>query len=1200
MYCSRCNGLLLEGFMQIVIYGKSLQHEGGGGNFCCDILKAPKNLNDCGSHVTNGCQDEIQDPSVHPWGGLTTTHDGSLTLLKCYLFSKSLNGLQNVFDSACARERERELLYPDACGGGGRGWISQGMTSYGRGHGTRESCALHTARLSCDTLMDFWSALGEETRQSLLRMKEEDFIERLLCRFDSKRFCRDCRRNVIREFKELKELKRMRREPRCTSWFCVADTAFQYEVSDDSVQADWCQTFSDTVGSYHHFEWALGTGEGKSDILEFENVGMNGSVQVTGLDLGGLTACFITLRAWKVDGRCTELSVKAHALKGQQCVHCRLVVGDGFVTITGGESIRSFFEHAEEAEEEEDDDSMDKDGNELDGECSRPQKHAKSPELAREFLLDAATVIFKEKVEKAFREGTARQNAHSIFVCLALKLLEDRVHVACKEIVTLEKQMKLLEEEEKEKREEEERKERRRTKEREKKLRKKERLKEKERDKEKKCPESNDITMLPVILKDGTSPSVDEELNNTICCRDSLSETGDISLSRPRSPDIQDQQFSYGFETCILEKDLCDGPDGKVANLEEGTGFSTEQAKYSRRRLKLQKEIQLDPSSKWSDRRRFAVISESGVVVNKSELRHHSDDFDTPSPVNGLYRQSRINGPKSNSQNCGLKFSENFHCPHYKMNNRYDFHSCSCHQNIECRVKVEPHVSSSRVDQERKSVGKSETVMDMSKQFYCGNKYSPVDHIRDGCGRIKSKSNMGNNPKKVWEPVQSQKKCSWSSSDSDVTMSLSTKVEAVNLDNKLLKSSGKTCSSEVTGSSIEIYHDDNNMTESRDCSLETVEDCQSRYHEEVIDCFSTETAYEEIISCPAKNFASSKISHPSIGSTVSSDNCSSCPSEGDSNTVSSNSGHIESSSTSDSEDACQQSEGGETSTFSGNAYSNCSEVGLDKKPSTNGAEVFESRKPFALQPNGQRMKILGNPPSTTVQDPDNRIPAVSRGLQHQVVFPPMHNHNLQFPLFQAPSTMGYYHQTPVSWPAAPTNGLMSFSQPNHYLYAGPLGYDLNGNSRFCMQYGSVQHLATPVFNSGPVPAYQLGEHGLNSEVRTETRMMQETLTEAIKERMVPARSHSTEAPPSGQGGKIDNPAKLHNGNTGFSLFHFGGPVALSTGCKSDPLPSKEGMVGDLSSKVSADENDPACNNKETAMEEYNLFAASNGMRFSFF
>lgn len=48
------------------------------------------------------------------------------------------------------------------------------------------------------------------------------------------------------------------------------------------------------------------------------------------------------------------------------------------------------------------------------------------------------------QVEKAFREGTARQNAHSIFVCLALKLLEERVHVACKEIITLEKQVLIV------------------------------------------------------------------------------------------------------------------------------------------------------------------------------------------------------------------------------------------------------------------------------------------------------------------------------------------------------------------------------------------------------------------------------------------------------------------------------------------------------------------------------------------------------------------------------------------------------------------------------------------------------------------------------------------------------------------------------------------------------------------------------------
>lgn len=125
------------------------------------------------------------------------------------------------------------------------------------------------------------------------------------------------------------------------------------QVSDDSIQADWRQTFADTMGSYHHFEWAVGTTEGKSDILEFENVGTKGRVQVSGLDLGGLSACFITLRAWKLDGRCSEFCVKAHALKGQQCVHCRLIVGDGYVTITKGESIKRFFEHAEEAEEEE-------------------------------------------------------------------------------------------------------------------------------------------------------------------------------------------------------------------------------------------------------------------------------------------------------------------------------------------------------------------------------------------------------------------------------------------------------------------------------------------------------------------------------------------------------------------------------------------------------------------------------------------------------------------------------------------------------------------------------------------------------------------------------------------------------------------------------------------------------------------------------
>ncbi|KAJ0088292.1 hypothetical protein Patl1_32928 [Pistacia atlantica] len=1204
MYCSRCNGLLLEGFLQIIMYGKSMLQDGTVAQLPSNRTAASKNQNDSGSIMTNGCQNDIQDPSVHPWGGLTTTRDGSLTLLELLFVFKVSQRTAKCY--ARARERERELLYPDACGGGGRGWISQGMASFGRAHGTRETCALHTARLSCDTLVDFWSALGEETRQSLLRMKEEDFIERLMYRFDSKRFCRDCRRNVIREFKELKELKRMRREPRCTSWFCVADTAFQYEVSDDTVQADWRQTFSDTVGTYHHFEWAVGTGEGKSDILEFENVGMNGSVQVNGLDLSGLSACFITLRAWKLDGRCTELSVKAHALKGQQCVHCRLVVGDGFVTITRGESIRRFFEHAEEAEEEEDDDSMDKDGNELDGECSRPQKHAKSPELAREFLLDAATVIFKEqacfyirimqwsfetvtvavlKVEKAFREGTARQNAHSIFVCLALKLLEERVHVACKEIITLEKQMKLLEEEEKEKREEEERKERRRMKEREKKLRRKERLKGKERDKEKKYGASDHSPVRPDVSKDESLLSVDEEPSNAISCRDTVSETGDV-LSRPGSPEVLHEQYSNGCTTSQMENYCYDSPDGEVMGAKDGNGsFQIEQSKFSRRRLKFRKEVQLDSPLKWSERRRFAVISESGSMVNRSESRYHSDNYETPRGSNGLNRQLWMNTSKSSHRNCSVKYNEKVHCSNNRLSDRYD-HSCSCNQHNEYRAKVEPHVSATRVGRESKSV----ILEDPKSKLLWETVPPPEIHFI---------------PRKFGSPMELQKKYPRSNSDSDVTLRSTTfKGEGVEHDNNLVKSSCETFSSKASGNLCQNDDEDVNMKKSRDSTLSTDETCQNGLHLDAKDaCYSTEAAYNEAGLCHSRNSTLTGIADPNTSSTSNSDNCSSCLSEGDSNTVSSNHGNLESSSTSDSEDASQQSEGRDASECTQNVFSECHEVEMEKKQCTNGDENLVSRPMNGLPPHGMGSKFQGNLLTKTSQNPDKGISNVSMGSEHQGVCPPLHNQNMQFPVFQPPSTMGYYHQNPVAWPAAPANGVMPFPHTNHYLYAGPLSYGLNGNSRMCMQYGALPHVPTPVFNPSPVPLYQPVTKANGMEEQThfsKAGVAQKALNDANTKRGAPARSHLSDAPANAEGGQSDDSDKL--GNDNFSLFHFGGPVALSTGCKLNPLPSKDEIVGNFSSQFSADhvENDHACPKKETTIEEYNLFAATNGIRFPFF
>ncbi|XP_059668534.1 uncharacterized protein LOC132313667 [Cornus florida] len=1211
MYCSRCNGLLLEGFLQIVMYGKSLQQDGTGRHLICNRLGASKNQNDGNSGVNPGCRDDVQDPSVHPWGGLTTTRDGTLTLLDCYLYSESLKGLQNVFDCARARERERELLYPDACGGGGRGWISQGMSGYGRGHGTRETCALHTARLSVDTLVDFWSALGEETRQSLLRMKEEDFIERLMYRFDSKRFCRDCRRNVIREFKELKELKRMRKETRCTSWFCVADTAFQYEVSHDTVQVDWHQTFSDTVGTYHHFEWAVGTGEGKSDIVEFQNVGASGSVQKSGLDLGGLNACYITIRAWKMDGRCTEISVKAHALKGRQCVHCRLVVGDGFVTITRGESIRRFFEHAEEAEEEEDDESMDKDGNELDGECSRPQKHAKSPELAREFLLDAATIIFKEQVEKAFREGTARQNAHSIFVCLALKLLEERVHVACKEIITLEKQTKLLEEEEKEKREEEERKERRRTKEREKKLRRKERLRGKEKDLEKKSLDLNHSPDAPDISKDESSPSVDEEpriSSNT----NLVSETGDTIPSRPLSPDVQDEHFPNGSIISSEQNFSDDSPDVEFTSVEDGKGSFTDHPKVSRRKLKFWKEFQLDSTSKWSDRRRFAVVSESGGMISKYEPRYHGDSSEISRSINGLNKQLRNIAPKLNIKNGGPRFSEKFSCSNNRTNDRYDIYACSCNQHNDYRGKVEAHVSTKRVGRDIRSASKSESASDMSKPFYRGNKYSPTEDMRESCGRLRSKIITANNLstrdlphiKKVWEPMESQKKYPRSNSDSDVTLRSSTfKVEG-NEPNNLLKSDDSVCSDKVAGNLDEFVHANNYLKEPRNASTGVDRNCRNGFHMAAkVPSYSKEAVDEEIE--PTQLTTSSLIGTTdlSISGTSNSDNCSSCLSEGDSNTASSNVPNPESSSTSDSEDASQHSEGRETSVCTQNDFPECHEVTREKKQSTDGGEPFSNRALSGSSPESAGSNFQGKLPTKAAQNPDNGITNGRVDSQHQGMLPPMHNQSIPFPMFQAP-TVGYYHQNPVTWPAAPANSLMPFHYPNHYVFASPFAYGSNGNLSF-MQYGAVQHISPPLFNSGQVPYYQpvaRANDMISEELTKISKQGGVEESEATMERPVPIE-HPMEAQSGGNGVSNGNSDKSHMGNSGFSLFHFGGPVALSTGEKSNSMPSEEGNTGDSNSNSSSSpanvEGDNGCNKKDT-IEEYNLFAASNGLKFSFF
>ncbi|XP_073105334.1 uncharacterized protein [Elaeis guineensis] len=1232
-YCSRCNGLLHDGFTQIVMYAKSLQQEGVG-------MHLPNKI---GTSKTQSDSelDEVQDPAVHPWGGLAATKDGRLTLLNCFINAKSLETLQNVFDIARIRERERELLYPDACGGGGRGWISHGMANYGRGHGIGETCALHTSRLSCDTLVDFWSVLDEETGSSLLRMKEEEFMDRLTFRFESKRFCRDCRRNVIGEFKELKELKRMQREPHCTSWFCAADTAFQYEVSEDTVQADWHLSFMDMVGTYHHFEWAIGTGEGKSDILDFKDVGINGNVQVNGLDLGGLSACFITLRAWKFDGCCTELHVKAHALKGQPCVHRRLIVGDGFVTITKEESIRRLFEHAEEVEEEEDDDAMDKDGNEPTGDKNRPQKHANSPELAREFLLDAAAVIFKEQVEKAFREGTARQNAHSMFVCLALKLLEECLHVACKEIITLEKQTKLLEEEEKEKHEQEERKERRRTKEREKKLRRKERLKGKEREREKKLIEPNSLN------EDSSSSSNDlltstHDKSTTLDCGNSVSELGNM----PISPNVTDKQTSSEHQCYI---------DGELGARDGNGSFVLKQSRSSRRKLRFRKDYVLDQASSWYDEHQFCISNKSSIQQDNSDS--NGCILSSSRGMIGLPRLSKERVVKGNTRKCNLKFHEKFHSSKSRMRDRFDFQSCSCNQLADYRGKDGYQISTVRSGCEIKIAHKTKGTLVMPRSFYRSAKCNQGCHVPDfvviskgkhvGCSFISKEKHVGGsfiskgehvggsfgkdffNTKQVWEPLNARKKCSRSSSNPDFTLGTTSKANQSEGARFVKDENGckqpcsvleslHLCFSEHSASSgkVESLSSYQLHESSRKNSDKSVLSGRNGTQNGFVvvaksDCYSKNGAEEEVGSCPMSILPMSNTCKQ-VTNSSSSDNCSSCRSEGDSSPSSSSAQNAESSSTSDSEDASQQSDGRDISICDGNNFHKYLDEAAESNYKTNGCKTFTRTSTVFAAESCPLPNLSRESSRKAVYSSDNArfgfdmVPSQEHILS-------VHNQSNHVPLFPC-QNMGYHNHSAASWSPTHATELMPFYRPTQYFLHNHPGYNLaaNRSSNFCMQYSTVQPLSAPAFDANQLSFYQTANGVKNASSKEqysdlgscgfrEVSAVAE-LIEGIcpQEWSFPSSCIPPKTPSVGQNGSVENAAKSYNGSPSFSLFHFGGPLdGVAAEFNLDPLSLKEETMGGFISKIPAAQDD-TCSKEETKIEEYSLFSGRNGARFSFF
>lgn len=641
-------------------------------------------------------------------------------------------------------------------------------------------------------------------------------------------------------------------------------------------------------------------------------------------------------------------------------------------------------------------------------------------------------------------------------------------------------------------------------------------MKEKERGKEKKIPESSDKETLLNSSREEELPNLDDEMNNTIICEESEIETGDADLSPPGSPDVQEGQCLDSFPSPGLENHYCDSPDRDIVDLEdENEYFTNDHQKPVHQNARYWKELQSDNALRWSDKHRY---SENASFVSRSEPRYRNDRLEVPSrSFNGSSRQLRVKASKTGGLN-GIKSHEKFQCSDNRISERFDFNSCSCKPSSEYRVKVEPSISATRSMREPKSLPNSDSAPDASKPVFRGNRYNQPDYTREL--RLKSKVGVGPNPstrdsvnsKKVWEPME-PKKYPRSNSDSEVTGRCSTfKAEEIE-DGSIAEESTNVLSQCKATDKLD-------NPKLKDNSMEPGE-TKNGWH----------------------------LKDPMMSSTSSSDNCSSCLSEGDSNTVSSNNGNTESSSTSDSDDASQQSEGRENI-------------------------VVGTQNDILTTDTTGKSKISDTPVAVTRNNTDNNC---NNNMAHGVVnmqpqggiFPQMINQNLQFPVFQAASPMSYFHQAPqVSWPAAPANGLIPFPHPNPYLYTSPLGYSMNGDSPLCFQYGSpMNHSATPFYNPGPVPVF----HPFSK-----TEDQAQTLEQPLELNGL--------APPETRTVSEDS----------FSLFHFSGPVGLSTGSKSKPAHSKDGVLRDL-----VGNNDKKAK-ESTEVEEYNLFATSNGLRFSLF
>ena len=375
---------------------------------------------------------ELLSESRAAWDVLSLEGDSEARLAERHV----QDGALTVVDAWRKRRVARQRHYAefgDVCGGD---WV--------RLKAGAKVCSLHSRRMSCEALHRHWEALPAADRAGLLRMAEEDFVERLDHHL-RQNICSDCRGNVTRAFKEVKDLRRLPGGCRCNEWFCAPDqgAAFSYEFTETSVSASWDKHVADPT----RYEWqfAVGTLPGAADVVPFGPTAEGGKstrVDVDGLSLTKRHYC-LTVRGTGPAGKTVSLQGRATLMDEELCVHQYVRVGEGEVRLDIGESAMDTFQRAEEVLEEiEEEEAFEPE--------DRKRMHAETPELARETLADAAALIFTERIQNTLCERCAQDNAAGLLAGAAIELVEERVWVAARDAKCEALQAELLAEEESE------------------------------------------------------------------------------------------------------------------------------------------------------------------------------------------------------------------------------------------------------------------------------------------------------------------------------------------------------------------------------------------------------------------------------------------------------------------------------------------------------------------------------------------------------------------------------------------------------------------------------------------------------------------------------------------------------------------------------------------------------------------------------